>query len=420
MPDLWTVQRTRGNEAQIRLHLPPGQLRVWDSKARFTFALAGAQAGKTSLGVPWLWREIQQRGPGDYLAVTSSFPLLKLKMLPEFLRFFQHTLHLGDWKAGDKVFEFHDHKTRVIFGSATSPESLESATAKAAWLDEAGQDQFRLESWEAILRRLSLHQGRVFGGTTLYNLGWLKQQVFERWKAGDGDYKVVQFPSLQNPAFPRDEFERARRTLPLWKFRMMYEGQYDRPAGLIYGDFIDEYRERGGHKVPPFDLPPEWPRWVGVDFGAVNTALVWVAKDPAANVHYLYKESLSGGKTTGEHAAEALEAARGVNMQGWYGGAASESQERRDWGAAGVPLLQPPFGDVEPGIDRVISLFKEKRLYVFANCRGLLDELGTYSREVDEAGQPTERIKDKQTFHRLDSLRYVVAGITAPRGFWFA
>jgi hypothetical protein len=351
------------------------------------------------MGPLWLWREIRDRGPGDYLAVTSTFPLLKLKMLPEFLRFFRDTLRLGSWHAADRVFVFRDEPTRVIFGSAHNSESLESATAKGAWLDEVGQDDFRLASWEAILRRLALHRGRVLGGTTLYNLGWLKQQVYDRWRAGDPDHAVIQFDSIENPAFPREEYERARRTLPAWKFNLFYRAIYSRPAAAIYGDFVDEYREQGGHKVHPFDIPPEWPRHAGVDFGAVNTARLWLARDPEANVFYLYRESLEGGKTTAQHAAAAKAEAQGLNVLTWFGGSKSETQQRMDWQHEGVPLREPVVADVEAGIDRVIALFKAQRLFVFDSCTRTLDELGTYSREVDESGQPTEKIKDKEKFH---------------------
>jgi hypothetical protein len=84
----------------------------------------------------------------------------------------------------------------------------------------------------------------------------------------------------------------------------------------------------------------------------------------------------------------------------------------RQAGLSGV--VEPEVVDVESGIDRVIRLIREHRLYVFDTCVGLLDELGTYSRETDEMGQPLEKIKSKQTFHRLDALRYVVAGVTEP------
>lgn len=406
MSELWTWD---GKRLTLRPH--KGQARVLRSRARFVAMLAGTQGGKTSMSPLLIHREMRRRGPGDYLAVTSTVPLLKLKMLSEFLTLFVHTLHLGTWRASDKVIECHDG-SRIIFGSAANPESLESATAKGAVLDECGQDQFRLQAWEAILRRLSLHQGRAFLGTTLYNLGWLKQEIYDRWRDGDPNYEVVQFRSIDNPAFPQAEFERARATMPDWKFRMMYLGEYSRPAGMIYEDYRDEYRERGGHLVQPFALPPSWPRYVGIDFGAVNTATVWLAHDPAADVYYLYRESLEGNKTTPEHAKTQLQAAAGVNVISWHGGAKSEVQPRLDWRAAGIRVLEPPIPDVEAGIDRVTALFKGLRLFVFDNCRGVRDELGTYSREVDETGQTLEKIKDKETFHRLDALRYVVLGVS--------
>jgi hypothetical protein len=406
--ELWTVQGDT-----LRFHFHDGQLKAWDSRARFTAMLAGTQSGKTSFGPLWLWREIKERGPGDYLAITATYPLMKLKMLPEFRRFFEHTLHLGTWHASDRVFEYHNDATRVIFGSAQNPESLESATAKAAWLDEAGQDQFRLESWEAILRRLSLAEGRALLGTTLYNLGWLKTEVYDPAMAGDPNYAVVQFPSIINPTFPRREYERAEATMPDWKFGLFYRGEYTRPAGMIYSCYLDSPRETGGHVVQPFAIPAHWPRHVGVDFGAVNTAVVWIAHDPQANVYYLYDESLSGGKTTKQHAGEAKALAVGVNVRTWFGGSKSETQQRMDWQAEGVRLQEPLVPDVEAGIDRVFALFQTFRLYVFETCKGVRSELGTYSRHVTEAGDVLETIKDKETFHRLDALRYGAQGVEA-------
>lgn len=208
--------------------------------------------------------------------------------------------------------------------------------------------------------------------------------------------------------------------MPDWKFAMFYQGEFSRPAGLIYEDYFDTYRENGGHLVKPFDLPASWPRHVGIDFGAVNTALMWLARDPQADVYYAYRESLEGSKSTPQHAAAARELAKGVNLRTWDGGAKSETQQRMDWKAAGVSVREPFVSDVEAGIDRVIGLFKNFRLYVFDNLKGLRDELGTYGRKVDDAGQVTDDIKDKETFHRLDALRYVVQGAThsgLPFGF---
>ena len=399
-------------KGEMRLHLHEGQARAWLSKRRFVFMLAGTQSGKTVFGPHFLHREIRETGPGDYLAVTPTFPLLKLKMLPEFLALFRDTLRLGEWKAGDRVFQFHREPTRVIFGSATHPESLESATAKGAWLDEVGQDDFKLDSWEAILRRLSLHRGRVLGTTTLYNVGWLKQQIYDPWLRGDSDIDVIQFDSLANPAFPRDEYERAQRTLPNWKFRLFYQALFTRPAGMIYSDFVDEYREQGGHKVTPFPIPWQWPCYVGVDFGPVHTALVWVAEDNTRypSAFYVYRESLEGGKTNRQHAMQALGLARQENVVKWFGGAKSEGALREEWELAGVPVQAPFVSEIELQLDKVIELLKQHRLFVFDTCKGLLDDIATYSRKVDASGQPTDEIRDDNKYHYGAALRYVISG----------
>ncbi len=396
------------------------------SDARFTFFLAGTQSGKTAMGPWWLYNKIDQLGPGDYLAVSSTFPLLRQKMMRELREVFERVLGVGRFWSSSRVIEICDPATmqfwakrqddpmwgRIILGSAERGGSLESATANAAWIDECGQDEFGLDAYEAVLRRLSLMQGPLLGTTTLYNLGWIMVEVYERWLQGDPDYLVVHADSVDNPAFPREEFERAKRTMPAWKFEMQYRGRPDRPPGMIYNAFQNEI---GGHVVKGFPIPAAWPRFVGVDFGAVNTALVWLAYNPQRDVYYAYRESLEGGKTTAEHAAEALALAEAENVTLWAGGAKSETQQRMDWGSCGVWMREPVVTNVEAGIDRVIALLKQRRLYVFESLRGLRSEFGTYSRVLDNRGQATEKIADKQTYHRLDALRYVVQQLDVPQ-----
>jgi hypothetical protein len=392
-----------GTKLSIQLH--PGQTRAWDSKRRFVFIIAGTQSGKTSFEPLWLDREIKEKGSGDYLAVTATYDLLKLKFLPELQNYFCH-LFGWEYSASERTIWRQDKPrvfTRIIMRSADAEGGLESASAKGALFDECGQDGVKVSAWDAILRRLSLSQGRVLGGTTPYNLGWLKTQIFDRWRGGDPDIQVIQFKSTMNPTFPRQEYERARRTLPSWKFEMFYNGNFSRPAGMIYEDFTQN------HIVPAFPVPAEWPRYLGVDFGAVNTSKVFLVKDPAG-VYYLYRESLEGGKTTAEH-VRAVKQYNEHNLLAW-GGAKSEGQQRMDWRDAGLHVGEPPIADVEAGISRVIALLRESKLFIFDTCTGIIDELGVYSRELDASGQPTEKIKDKATFHRLDALRYVASGLS--------
>lgn len=403
-----------------------GQQEAFRSAARFVCVLAGTQGGKTSFGPAWLFREIVLRGPGDYMVVTPTFPLLELKALPEFKRLFEHDLRLGRYYSTPiRRFCFSERGSRlmfnisqdpawltgapttIFFGTGNKPESVESATAKAVWMDEAGQKTFKLASWDAIQRRLSLAQGRALFTTTPYTLGWLKQELWDRREQPDID--VIRFESIMNPAFPREEFERMRRVLPEWKFKMFYMGLFTRPAGMIY-DCFDESR----HKITRFQPPKDWPRYLGLDFGGVNTAGIFVTQNPDTGQFFIYKEYLAGSKTAEQHVRDLL---RGEPVKPLaVGGAASEDQWRREFYSAGLPVQRPPIKDVEVGIDRVYGMHTDDRLLVMNHCRQYLDQKLTYSRELDDQDRPTEKIEDKQTYHLLDAERYIVSYLASGHG----
>lgn len=387
--------------------------------------IAGAQSGKTTLGPLWLYEEIKKHGPGDYLAATANYGLFKLKMLPTMIEYFIDILHIGKFWPGLGVLEIkhpikgflaksqHDKMyARILLRTASSPSGLESATAKAAWLDEAGLPEFKYEAWEAIQRRLSIHQGRVLGTTTPYNLGWLKTQVLDRFVAGDPDYDVIQFASNLNPAFPQAEFERAKATLPTWRFEMFYEGKFARPYGLIYTEYDDSTMLSDIDNVE--NVPAHWPRLIGVDFGGANTSTLYVAEniEVSPSVFHVYEEHLEGMMSTKDHVALAQKRLLGAKKFRFVGGSPSETQPREDWKSAGLKVEQPPFSDVEVGISNVIELFKFGRLKVHPSLGGLRDELAKYQRIVNSEGVVSNDIQDKNTFHRADSLRYVCSIIT--------
>lgn len=420
MDSLYTVENGR-----LSLHFHDGQRRAWDSSKRFVVVLAGTQGGKTSFGPHWLYREIQRRGPGDYMVVTPTFTLLEKKALPEFLIVFKELLGLGKYVGGSKkTFTFSVAGslrtfgkktavvTKVFFGHAGDPDSLESATAKAAWLDEAGQRKFKGSSYEAILRRLSLAMGRVLITTTIYQMGWIKKKLYDLWMAAKQNHPtidVISFPSTANPMFPKKEAERAKRDLPKWKFRMFYLGQYTKPAGLIYDNFDDV-----NHVVPRFPIPLDWPRFVGVDFGGVNTAAVFKAKNPANARIYTYRTYHRGGLTARQH-AKALKSGEGDGLVA-FGGARSEGQWRREFRAGGLVIRVPVVREVEIGIDRVYAGHASGKSFVFDDLTEYLEEKGTYSRVLDEDGEPTEQIEDKSTFHLMDSERYIDSYLFNPKG----
>lgn len=416
--------RETTDDGRLRWHFHPGQLKAWDATERFVLVLAGTQSGKTSFGPPWLLREIQEQGPGDYLIATPTFTLLELKCLPEFKWLFESTMKLGKYVGGpvrkftftpegaNRLFGYWPSiPTTVYFGHAQDPDSLESGTFKGAWLDEAGQKKFRRASWEAIQRRLSLNQGRVLLTTTPYDLGWLKSEFYDRHERGEPDVEVVNFESIDNPAFPQAEWDRMLNSLPAWKFNMFYRGRFTRPAGLIF-DCFDEAQ----HVIPRFEIPEAWMRFQGSDFGGVNTAALFLAEerndDGPTGRYIAYREYLAGGRTATEHAAAWKKGEPRTPRA--IGGSKSEGQWRKEFAAAGFPIGEPPVSEVEVGIDRLYAGIKQGKLLVMDHLTILREMLRTYSRVLDDRGEPTEAIEDKETYHVLDAGRYIGAWLFRP------
>ena len=414
---LWT--RTNDQCYTTRMH--QGQARAWRSDKRFVVVLAGTQSGKTSWGPLWLKREIDRRGAGDYLAVTASYDLFKLKMLPALRETFEHVYGIGRYWSGDRVIELCDPATgkflaqrtddpmwgRIILRSAGSDGGLEASTAKGAWADEAGQDEFTVETYEAMLRRLSLALGRLLLTTTIYNLGWLKTKLYDEWikaKKQHPEIDVIQFDSVLNPAFPREEWERAQHDLPAWKFGMFYRGMYERPAGLIYDSFDEQH-----HICPRFAIPDAWPRYLGLDFGGVNTAGVFYAEEPGTGRLFLYREYMAGGRTAKEHATQLFKGEPKIPI--CVGGSKSEGQWRDEFRAGGLPVMPPTVTDVEVGINRVYGAHARGEIVVFNDVTGYLNQKQSYSRKLDAKGEPTEEIEDKSTFHYMDAERYIVSWV---------
>lgn len=428
MPDLITFNSEE--EAQLNFH--KGQIKAWDAKQRFVFMLAGTQSGKTSFGPWWMHREIAKEGAGDYLAVTANYDLFKLKMLPEMQNVFENILQIGKYHKSERIIELcnpdtgqfaavdspNDMWARIILRSATAgakkgktgARGLESSTVKAAWIDECGLDEFSVEAWEAILRRTAIHQGRILGTTSLYNTTWLKSRVYKPFLSGDPDFFVVQFDSTENPKFPQAEFDRAKRTLQRWKFNMLYRGLFDKPAGMIY-DMFEEKR----HTIEPFPIPLEWPRYVGIDPGPLNTAVLWLAEDTTKKAFYCYRERLYSNETSKQVANNVLDLATNERIAKYTGGAKSELQFRLDWNDIGVPIEEPPISDVETGIDRIAELLNEYRLFIFNTCPILIEQFTEYSRKLDEDGEPTDEIRHKEKYHQLDALRYNILGATTKK-----
>lgn len=446
-------------------HCHKKQFKALNIHCRFLLVLAGWQSGKSSVGPPWLLHEMRRQGPGNYLAAAPSFKLLDKYPVPGISRLLGRILGLGEVVGGAygefRVSEAGHRKlwpesrwpdfdplepSRIIFGHADNPDSLASFTGKGAWLDEPGMKRFKQESFEEVRGRLSTTAGRMLLTTRPYLFHWLKTDVYDRadrnrktrqknesliengefplpLNPADDGYEVVEFESIDNPMFKRSEWDSAKLTMPSWRFDMKYRGRFTKPAGAIYDCFDPDF-----HILPgkDFVLPATWPLYCGIDFGSPNFAATFFYENCEE-----FEGPTKGGKPilkkSGKYVAFAeyrpneskkvldhVEAMRKIIGRSHpdicVGGSKSEGQWRSEFAAAGWPIWEPDQPDVEVGISRVYATFAEDRLFLMDTVPYLINDVQSYSREVDENGDPIDMtIEDKDTFHSCDSARYLIS-----------
>jgi hypothetical protein len=207
---------------------------------------------------------------------------------------------------------------------------------------------------------------------------------------------------------------------------MMLRGLFTKPLGSVYDCFDENY-----HVIDDFEIPSNWPVYVGVDFGGANTAAVCIAEDPNESEWespdgmkmkghrlYLFGSYKEGSRSSAGHAEgikERAHAFRG-HISGCFGGAKGEKQSRTDFTVAGLAIAEPlatGHDSVAVGIQRVYRLLKRGELLIFdMRGRRAIEELKTYTYKTDpETYEATGEIKDKNKFHRMDALRYVCSSI---------
>jgi PBSX family phage terminase large subunit len=199
---------------------------------------------------------------------------------------------------------------------------------------------------------------------------------------------------------------------PMKRQRLRY-GIWAGAEGAVYDSF-DAARD----VVEDFAIPDHWPRYVGLDFGAVNTAALFTAEDPDTDLLYHYREYVHGGRTAGQHAHyialhEPHEPGESP-FRAVVGGAGSEGQWRLEFAKAGLPVREPTIKGVDLGISRVYGQHTRGGIKVFRSLAGYLAQKADYRYEPDTLDS-TAKIHNQHAYHLLDCERCIVGYLRPER-----
>ena len=382
---------------QLKFNPHPAQDRLLRAEARIYCAISGIQGGKTSLGVYWLTQKLEGVASNvNFLVAAPTYKILQQSTLPAIMSIWPpwfYTYNKNDatltLKTGNKIY----------LRTGTDPNAAEGIQLiGAAWLDEAGMCSRMF--WHNVESRTAFMQASVLLTSTPYGMNWLKKEVIDAAKHRE-DICYVHWRSVDNPAFPKEEYERQKQMLPPSVFRRKYEGIHEQMEGLVYN-------LTPSHKCKPFELPQGTKYYAGVDWGYHNPMGIIIRAITPNGHHYTVSEFKKSGLTPDEK-VQAAKAKHGIyNCERFLcdpeDPAMIETFVRAGLPAVAFHKLYTQGKEISPGIELHASLIHQNRFQIFEGCcPELEDEYSTYHYAESKENREAKEIPVATNNHLMDA-----------------
>ncbi len=386
------------------------QLQCLNSTSRFTAGIAGTGGGKTALGGLWCYNQInniwtKHKRPALGMVAAPTYKVLERATVPALIETFAGTPLEGIYKKHESVY-ITNYGDKIWCQGADNPGGLEGGQFDFVWGDEAGQ--FHLTVWDALQGRTGAKRAPILFTTTPYAFNWLFTDFYTRWKQGDPDYTVVQWNSIENPTYSREEYERAKRTLTPDKFKMRYQGKFERLEGMVYPRINECLCDVSIEEI----LNKDGPIVGGMDFGWNDPFAAVLAKyEIATDILWIFYERYKPETTIEEHANQLPKFID--NRPVWYCDHQPELilKLRR-----GGHTCRPANKSITPGVDAVNARINTGRLKITSAVTEkdmpavIAEGMGYFYRNKDGVflgDKPDPACED----HSMDALRYLVMGV---------
>lgn len=396
--------------------------------------LGGVGSGKTMIGCITIltWAVMYE---GDYLIGRQFFPELRDTTLKTFLEICPPELII-EHRVADAIIRIRGRNggtSNILFRALEEPDKLRSLNLNGFYLDESNQmteNAFWLLTTR--LRGKYVRKGIMTTNSDGRSWGWrlFVQKSFTDDESAKKMFYSIKAPSTENTHLPDDYISSMLLTYSEARRRREVEADEDLFEGAVYPDFrIDK------NVIDSFEIPDSWHKVVGMDHGLKNpAAAIFAAVDPDSNVYifdefyksgWLIEEICKGHRETKEPGINTkLKNARYPNIY-------IDPSTKAVRGQTGVSefstyvehlpekcALLTANNEVGAGLDRVSKLFKDHAvtkkpsLFIFRNCKNLINELLEYRWETQSSSMIGRR-NDKEAprkynDHAVDALRYLI------------
>lgn len=370
----------------------------------------GIQYGKTTVGALWMKRKMMRvnNAKANFIITSPTYKILSQSTLPPFIKAMES---LGLYHRQDAVFESHG-LGKCYFRTATDPDSIVGITdVYGIYGDEAGL--YGLYFWENMQARAAFRKAQILLTTSPYTMNWVyKDLIRPKLKGRDDrmDVDYIKASSIDNPYFPKDYYERMRKTMDDRRFNMMFGGDWNKMEGLVYDCFDEDL-----NGITPFKLPDGTKYYCGIDWGyTAPFCLVLRAITPTGE-HYQITERYKTGLTILDMIGVAKQIKQYYPVELFFCDPSAPGNIE-EFNRAGLPSVAAN-NDISRGIGLHYELVKTQRYKLFTgDNRYSIDEYETYHYpSPDEEIKADKDIRDrspvKQNDHAMDANRYVTMAI---------
>lgn len=222
---------------------------------RMRHLAAGRRGGKT-MSAAWeigyysqnpraYWQDAHGQHRDDPLwiwCVAKSYKLVRIALL-EYLKVLRQCGLQKNrdftFNKSEMVIEFPDG-TMVEFRTADDPDNLRGPGLDILWIEEAAMLTSD-EPWNVIRPALSDKLGLLITTTTPKGKNWLWEEFWQKL-ADDPNQARIEYTSIDNPYFAKEEWEYAKATYHPLMFKQEYMGEFEAMAGVaLSGEWLHYY-----------------------------------------------------------------------------------------------------------------------------------------------------------------------------------
>lgn len=417
------------------LYTPLPKQRIFhESPAKYKCYMGGVGSGKTTALV-WEVILLSMEYPKNYgLVGRYTYPELRDTTMYEFFNICPDIL-IQDYVKTEHKVVFKNGST-IIFRHLEEPDKLKSLNLGFFAIDEMTETPENVFLMlQSRLRKKEVGRRIGFGSTNPEGHDWVWHKFSVAHK-DDPDYLFIRAASYENKHLPSDYVEDLRKSFPEHWIKRYIEGDPSAFAGQIITGWNEAI-----HVLEPFEIPDDWPRFVGLDHGTNNpTAVLWCAIHPEG-FKVFYKEHFQSQELVEYHAKKIFELNGSDNIENWIADPAifNLTQQNPKRGLHSIADIYaeyeihwtPGDNDVKSGINTLIHHFfidphlvnpftghiGSPRAFLTKDCPNAIHEIPQYRwKEVKIRGKYRAKPEEpeKANDHTVDVIRYLLMSNMEP------